>query len=75
VRLGSGLLDFRGTYHAREQAGGRGELGTKTIALPDDALDGDITELIDLGPDIPSAVCPKLVQILQKNATAFGVGG
>ncbi|RDB18869.1 hypothetical protein Hypma_014481 [Hypsizygus marmoreus] len=49
--------------------------GPKTTALPDDDLTGDVAELVNLGPDIPDEIKPRLAQVLRKNANAFGVNG
>jgi len=49
--------------------------GPKTTALPDEDLSGDISELVNLSPDIPKDVLPKLSAILRENCAAFGLNG
>lgn len=49
--------------------------GPKTTALPDEDLSGDVSKLVNLGPDIPTDVLPKLLVVLRKNSATFGVDG
>ena len=49
--------------------------GPKTTALPDEDFSGDISGLVNLGPDIPKDVRPKLLTVLHENHTAFGLNG
>ncbi|KAF9471033.1 hypothetical protein BDN70DRAFT_765155, partial [Pholiota conissans] len=35
----------------------------------------DVTRLVNLGPDIPQEVLPRLISVLRKNSSAFGVDG
>lgn len=36
---------------------------------------GDISELVNLGLDIPTEVLPRLIKVLRRNADAFGING
>jgi len=47
--------------------------GPKTTAVPEDPISGPVLELVDLGPDIPVDILPRLEEVLQKNVQAFGV--
>ena len=49
--------------------------GPKTTAVPEDLVTGPVSELVNLGPDIPADILPRLEGVLQKNAEAFGVDG
>ena len=49
--------------------------GPKVSAVPEEPLYGDVSELVNLGPDIPSEVLPRLTDVLRRNANAFGVDG
>ena len=49
--------------------------GPKTTAVPEDPVSGPVSELVNLGPDIPSEIMPRLEEVLQKNAQAFGIDG
>lgn len=49
--------------------------GPKTTALPDEKVSGDVSTLVNLGPDIPDDVLPKLTALLRKHESAFGVDG
>ncbi|GLB45785.1 hypothetical protein LshimejAT787_2900130 [Lyophyllum shimeji] len=49
--------------------------GPKTTALPNEPMSGDIAELVNLGPDIPEDIKPKLAEVLWKNRAAFGLDG
>lgn len=49
--------------------------GPKTTAVPEDPVTGPVSELVNLGPDIPSDILPRLEKVLQKNASVFGVDG
>ena len=49
--------------------------GPKTTAVPEDPLHGPVSDLVNLGPEIPAEVRPKLEAVLQKNTKAFGVDG
>ena len=49
--------------------------GPKTTAVPEDPVSGPVTELVNLGPDIPSDILPRLEEVLQRNSSAFGVDG
>lgn len=53
--------------------------GPKTTALAgefdDEHAGSDVAELVNMGPDVPEAVKPKLNDVLRRNAAAFGVGG
>ena len=49
--------------------------GPKTTAVPEDPVSGPVSELVNLGPDIPMDILLRLEGVLQKNAEAFGVDG
>lgn len=49
--------------------------GPKTTAMGTEEAIGDISELVNLGPDIPADVKPKLAAVIHKNKLAFGVNG
>ena len=49
--------------------------GPKTTAVPEEPSSGPVSELVTLGPDIPPEILPKLEEVLQRNARAFGVDG
>lgn len=51
--------------------------GPKTTEVPDpDPVTGiDVTELVNLGEDIPDDIRPRLEEVLRKNVLAFGVDG
>lgn len=49
--------------------------GPKTTAVPEDPVSGPVSELVNLGPDIPPEILPRLEGVLQRNAWAFGVDG
>ena len=49
--------------------------GPKTTAVPEDPVSGPVSELVNLGPNIPADILPRLEEVLQKNAEAFGVDG
>ncbi|KAG6908423.1 hypothetical protein DXG01_004648 [Tephrocybe rancida] len=49
--------------------------GPKMTALPDEPLEGDIAELVNLGPDITDHIKPQLEEVLQWNCAAFGLDG
>lgn len=49
--------------------------GPKTSSVPEDPLFGDVAGLVNLGPDIPADVLPRLTEVLKRNANAFGVNG
>ncbi|KAG6906162.1 hypothetical protein DXG01_015524 [Tephrocybe rancida] len=49
--------------------------GPKTTATLEELLEGDMEDLVTLGPDIPDNVRPCLVEVLCQNSAAFGTGG
>ena len=49
--------------------------GQKTTAVPEDPLEGDVDKLVNLGPDIPIKYQGRLIEVLRRNAAAFGVNG
>jgi hypothetical protein len=49
--------------------------GPKTMALPEDPFEGDVCDLVSLGPDIPPEILPKVKEVLWKNSAAFRIGG
>ncbi|KAG6914429.1 hypothetical protein DXG01_000401, partial [Tephrocybe rancida] len=49
--------------------------GPKTTVTPEESLEGDVEDLVTLGPDIPDDVQPHLVEVLRQNSAAFGAGG
>ena len=49
--------------------------GPKTTAVPEDPLEGDVDKLVNLGPDIPIEYQGRLIEVLRRNAAAFGVNG
>jgi len=49
--------------------------GPKMTAVPEDPLHGPVSALVNLEPEIPIKVLPKLEGVLQKNAEAFSVDG
>lgn len=58
-----------------DQLDGDDQWGPKTTAVPEDPLFGDVSNLVNLGPDIPSKVLPRLKEVLRKNTKAFGIDG
>ena len=49
--------------------------GPKTTAVPEDPLEGDVDKLVNLGPDMPIEYQGRLIEVLRRNAAAFGVNG
>lgn len=50
--------------------------GPKTTVLPDEPSEEvDVAKLVNLGPDVPEDVKPRLEEVLRKNFKAFGVDG
>lgn len=49
--------------------------GPKSTAIPEDPVSRPVSELVNLRPDIPVDICPRLEKVFQKNAQAFGVDG
>jgi hypothetical protein len=53
--------------------------GPKTTALAgefeDETRGDDVAALVNLGPDIPEDMRPRLDEVLRRNSAAFGVGG
>jgi len=49
--------------------------GPKMTAILEDPLYGSVLELVNIGPEIPEEILPRLKAVLQKNAAAFSVDG
>ncbi|KAF9026455.1 hypothetical protein BDZ89DRAFT_937792, partial [Hymenopellis radicata] len=49
--------------------------GPKLAALPEEPSDEDVSDLVNLGPDIPEDIKPRLIALLKKREGAFGVHG
>ncbi|KAG6912359.1 hypothetical protein DXG01_015204, partial [Tephrocybe rancida] len=70
------LADATATVPTDDKLDDDDNWGPKTTALPDDEpLKGDVADLVNLGPDIPEDVKPKLIEVLRKNRRAFGLDG
>ncbi|KAG6905594.1 hypothetical protein DXG01_001777 [Tephrocybe rancida] len=70
------LADATATVPTDDKLDNDDNWGPKTTALPDnEPLKGDVVDLVNLGPDIPEDVKPKLIEVLRKNRQAFGLDG
>ncbi|KIJ95415.1 hypothetical protein K443DRAFT_57555, partial [Laccaria amethystina LaAM-08-1] len=47
--------------------------GPKTTPVPKEPISGPVSELVNLGPDIPTDILLRLEEVLQKNTQAFGL--
>lgn len=64
--------------HGDDMLEGDENWGPKTTAVPDDLVTEpgvDVSKLVNLGPDIPDNIRPRLEEVLRKNVLAFGVDG
>ncbi|KAF8995272.1 hypothetical protein BDZ89DRAFT_971846, partial [Hymenopellis radicata] len=49
--------------------------GPKLAALPEEHSEEEVAKLVNLGPDIPEAIRPRLLALLKKREGAFGANG